>query len=74
MLLTPATSVIVLQDYPQLTLISWGRPGSATVCEEDALALYERSWAHVDEDALLPHERALIDRLISKHGKGSFLV
>ena len=32
--------------------------------------LYERNWRFIDEKALLPHERDLIDRLTRDYGHG----
>jgi len=65
--------MIRINDYPQLRLISWNRPGDQMVSEEDALALYERNWRYVDVDALDERERALIEDLTKRLGHGVFL-
>lgn len=65
-----AARPIRIADYPQLKLIAWNRRGDATLDENEALALYERNWRHVEVDALEPRERSLIDRLAKTIGKG----
>ena len=57
-------------DFPQLKLIAWNRREDDFIEEQDALALYERNWRFVDQDALTPLERQLIDRLVRQHGNG----
>lgn len=59
-----------LAEYPQLKLIAWNRREDDLIEEADALALYERNWRYVDESALLPKERHLIDRLVRAFGHG----
>jgi transcriptional regulator with XRE-family HTH domain len=61
-----------LADYPQLQRLAWHRSGD-TLTGEEALALYERNWRHVDPGALQPAERDLIARLVARHGKGALL-
>lgn len=65
---------IEIDLYPQLCLLNWNRPGSRLIDECEALALYERNWAMVDQAALTDVERALIDRLIKEFGNGVFNV
>ena len=65
--------LIRLADYPQLALLAWHRQGHL-LTEPEALALYERNWRHVDASSLEPAERALIARLVQRHGKGALLV
>lgn len=62
--------MLMLSDFPQLRLLAWCRPGAEAIDEEEAFALYERNWHHVDEAALEPAERALIDRLVARFGHG----
>lgn len=57
-------------DYPQLRLLVWNRNPEHLVSGEDVLAIYERNWDMVEQDALSAHERALIDHLVQKHGNG----
>lgn len=57
-------------DYPQLKLIAWNRREDDLIDGEEALALYERNWRFVDEAALLPKERDLIERLVREFGNG----
>jgi len=59
-----------LPDYPQLQLIAWNRQEDAWVEEEEAFALYERNWHHIDQDRLSPDERQLIERLTRTFGHG----
>ncbi|MBI1906667.1 MAG: hypothetical protein HYS20_10600 [Rhodocyclales bacterium] len=57
-------------DYPQLRLIAWNRREDDLVDEDEALALYERNWRYVDQQALSQDERQLIDRLVRQYGHG----
>lgn len=59
-----------LADYPQLRLIAWNRREDDLVDEDEALALYERNWRYVDQQALSREERQLIDRLVRQYGYG----
>lgn len=59
-----------LTDYPQLQLIAWNRSVDALIEDDEAFALYERNWRYVDEAALLPHERQLIEHLTQAFGHG----
>ena len=59
-----------IADYPQLKLIAWNRNADAFIDEQDAFALYEREWRWIEQAALLPHERALIDSLTQTWGHG----
>ncbi len=61
-------------DYPQLKLIAWNRREDDLIDGREALALYERNWRYVDEAALLPKERGLIDQLVREFGHGVLLV
>ncbi len=61
---------VQLANYPQLRLLAWNRAADAWVEEADALALYEREWRHVDQQALTPDERAFIDHLAQAYGSG----
>jgi len=62
--------LIQADHYPQLRLLCWNRGGSNAIRGEDALALYEANWRHIDEKALTPDERHLLDRLIARYGNG----
>lgn len=64
---------IRIDDYPQLRRIAWQRRGG-DITPAEALSLYERNWRHVDTAALDSHERAFVDRLVAKLGKGHLLV
>lgn len=52
-----------LADYPQLKQLAWQLHGTDALTPAEALSLYERNWRHVDEKALEPHERQLVDAL-----------
>lgn len=60
---------IRLVDYPQLKQLAWQVQGTDVLTPSEALGIYERNWRHVNEKALLPHERALIDALRIALGK-----
>lgn len=52
-----------LADYPALKQLAWQVQGVDELTPREALGIYERNWRHVDEAALLPGERNLIDAL-----------
>lgn len=54
---------IHLADYPQLKQLAWQVQGTDQLKPREALGIYERNWRHIDEAALLPRERNLIDAL-----------
>ena len=57
-------------EYPQLKRLAWNRPGTEAIAERDALALYERYWDLIDAEGMDAHERALLQRLVARHGHG----
>lgn len=59
-----------IADYTQLKRLAWNRPGTDAIAERDALALYERYWDLVDPDRMDARERALLHRLVTRHGNG----
>ncbi len=54
---------IAFADYPQLKQLAWQIHGVDVLSPREALSIYERSWRHLDLEALEPHERQLIDAL-----------
>lgn len=62
--------MVRIRDFPQLRLIAWNLPDGAALDDGEALALYERNWRLVDQGALLPHEKTLIERLANQCGRG----
>ena len=71
---TGRSADIRLADYPQLQRLAWQRGGATEVTTAEALNLYERNWRHVDAQALLPHERKLIQSLVAAQGGSRLLV
>lgn len=66
---------ILLRHYPQLRALAWHiRDPDAELTPEEAFELYERNWRHLDQDAILPREHALIERLKQNVGQGVMLV
>ena len=65
--------LIKIQDYPQLNLIAWQLAPDSILTPEQALALYERHWRHVDTAAMPPTEQQLLQQLITEYGRGVFL-
>jgi transcriptional regulator with XRE-family HTH domain len=66
---------IRLDRYPQLQSIAWHLGSRVTdLAPEEAFALYERNWRHVDRAAMLPAEAALVDALTTTIGNGVLLV
>lgn len=65
---------IRLADYPQLARLAWQYQGAGEVTPAEALSLYERNWRHIDQGALAPQERALIQQLVASLGGSRLLV
>jgi len=65
---------IRLADYPQLERLAWQFQGASDVTPAEALGLYERNWRHIEQGALAPHERALIQQLVASVGGSRLLV
>ncbi len=65
---------IHLADYPQLERLAWQFQGASDVTPAEALSLYERNWRHIEQGALAPHERALIQQLVASLGGSRLLV
>ncbi|WP_443114068.1 hypothetical protein [Herbaspirillum seropedicae] len=68
--MNPTADLIVIGELPQLRLIAWNRDPHDAITGEEAFDLYERNWRFVDQDALEPRERALLDRLVRQYGHG----
>ena len=65
---------IHLADYPQLQRLAWQYQGAGDVTAAEALGLYERNWRHIEQGALAPNERALIQQLVASLGGSRLLV
>ena len=64
-------TVLDLDAWPVLRELAWSGE-RRLIPARDALALYERNWRHVDVAAMGPEERALLARLVQRHGGGVF--
>jgi len=62
--------MVVIDAFPQLKRLAWNRPGTRTIAEPEALALYERNWDSVDCDAMDDRERRLLEDLVRRYGNG----
>jgi len=62
---------IRLSEHPELKTLAWHVQGSDELSPVEAMGLYERNARHLDDDALLPHERDLIDALRMVFGPGN---
>ncbi|HQY08346.1 MAG TPA: helix-turn-helix domain-containing protein [Burkholderiaceae bacterium] len=69
-----APNEIPLDSYPELRRLAWQVAGAQTLTAQEALAVYERNWRHLDTAALQASERQLIDDLARQHGRGRLLV
>ena len=65
---------INVNGYPQLRQLCGNCPDGAVADGQTALALYERNWRFVDQDAFTPREQALLDRLVADYGNGHLMV
>jgi transcriptional regulator with XRE-family HTH domain len=55
---------IRLEDFPALRRLAWQiGEGIDTLTPREAFGLYERNARHLDEPALMPHEKALLRNL-----------
>lgn len=54
---------VPLADYAQLRQLAWQVHGTDTLTPREALDIYERNARHLDEAALVPAERQLIEAL-----------
>ncbi|WP_145475994.1 hypothetical protein [Yersinia similis] len=61
---------IKIADYPQIKSCAHYLRDDAVFDGYEALAFYERNWRYIDTNSLEPHEKALIDTLISEYGNG----
>ena len=68
--MSAAADTFVIGDLPQLRLIAWNRNPLDAITGEEAFDLYERNWRFIDEAAMLPCERTVVDRLIREYGHG----
>lgn len=64
---------IAVKAYPQLRALCWNRPDNAIVEGEEALALYETNWRHVDAENMEQEERLLLETLVARFGNGTFM-
>jgi transcriptional regulator with XRE-family HTH domain len=73
----PKTARVVrirLADYPMLREVAWSTDDEAELTPQEAFALYERNWRHIDRDAMGPRERGLVEHLTKTVGHGVLLV
>ncbi|RZI85374.1 MAG: XRE family transcriptional regulator [Rubrivivax sp.] len=54
---------IAVADYPELRKLAWQVSDREQLSPREALSIYERNLRHLDESALIPGERALIEAL-----------
>jgi len=54
---------IRLEEYPQLKRLAWQVHGTDTLTPPEALSIYTRNSRHMDESAMEPHERELLEAL-----------
>jgi transcriptional regulator with XRE-family HTH domain len=54
---------IYLNDHLELKKISWHVTGVEYISPGEARDIYERNWHHVDQGALIPEEKGLIEAL-----------
>lgn len=64
-----AEHLIALDDWPILRELAWNR-ADRWIPAEEALALYERNWRHVDPRRIGPDEALLVERLKARYGGG----
>ena len=50
MKIVAAHQQIVPAEFPELALLVWNRDPTRAIPAEEAFALYERNWRHVDRE------------------------
>ena len=70
----PAHATVRIAEHPQLRQLAWQLPDSAEITEQEALALVERNWRHLDLENIVATERLWITDLVTRHGEGHLLV
>lgn len=68
------TDPVIVDQYPQLKMIAWSIPNAGVITPQIALGLYERNWRYVDQAAMQPSERALLNQLVKEYGNGCLFV
>ena len=64
---------VIPNAYEGLRRLAWNRDTARAISAEEAYALYERNWRHIDEQALSEPERRLVAELTKRFGSGTFL-
>ncbi len=64
---------VVPARYAELARLAWNRDSSRAISGAEALGLYGANWRHVDAGSLSAEERALIEALVVRFGKGHML-
>jgi transcriptional regulator with XRE-family HTH domain len=54
---------VVLADYPQLRALAWHLPEVSRVSRDEARAIYERHWRHLEPTHLQSNEKGLLRAL-----------
>jgi len=65
----PDIPLIELKRYPNLRFLTW-QLHQELIREDEAFAVYEREWRHIDVANLTTEEQALIDHLTERYGNG----
>lgn len=65
---------IRLADYPVLQQVAWSASPDSEFTPQEAFALLERNWRHVDREAMTSKDQELVERLTATVGKGALLV
>ena len=63
-------TLVRIADYPQLKLIAWSHRADDLVDEDEALAIYESNWRHIDRNRLTADKHAFIRDLAARYGNG----
>jgi len=69
-----APTTVRIAMHPQLRQLAWQLPDDTELTGQEALALYERNWRHVDQAGMTAEERQLVAKLTQTIGKGVLLV
>ena len=73
MKIVAAHQQIVPAEFPELALLVWNRDPTRAIPAEEAFALYERNWRHVDREHMAPAGADLVRELANALGYGRIL-
>jgi hypothetical protein len=66
----PIPPVVVPADFGELRMLVWNQDPHRPLPAQDAFAIYERNWRHVDVNRMTQDEAELVRSLADAFGHG----